>query len=73
MAIVILLGRWLDLYILVMPGTFGESPLIGIWELGPITGALGVFFWLVFRKFRSHNPLPSKDPYLQESLQLGHH
>ncbi len=68
MAVVILLGRWLDLYIMVMPATFGAEPRLGIWEIGPMVGALAVFFWMVFRSLAKRNLVPTRDPYLCESL-----
>ncbi len=73
MATVILIGRWLDLYIMVMPATFGEEPTLGLWEIGPMIGALALFFWLVFRALGKQALVPIKDPYLSESLpQEGH-
>jgi hypothetical protein len=68
MAVVILIGRWLDLYIMVMPATFGAEPLLGIWEIGPIVGVLALFFWIVFRSLGKRNLVPVQDPYLCESL-----
>ena len=67
-ALVILAGHWLDLYIMVMPVTFGPEPLFSIWEVGPIVGVLGLFFWLVLRKLQKQNLVPLNDPYLVESL-----
>ena len=67
--VVILIGRWLDLFILVMPVTFGPTPTLGLWELGPLTGMLALFFWAAFRALRKQpNPVPVNDPYLVESL-----
>ncbi len=67
--IIILLGRWLDLFIMVMPVTFGPTPTLGLWEIGPLTGLLAAFFWVAFRAFQKlPNPVPINDPYLVESL-----
>jgi hypothetical protein len=41
-AIVLVFGRWLDLYLVVTP-TFSEEPPLGLWEIGPPIGALGCF------------------------------
>ncbi|MEE8348671.1 MAG: hypothetical protein V3R94_03810 [Acidobacteriota bacterium] len=71
MAIVILVGRWLDLYIMVMPATFGAEPLLGIWEIGPMVGVLALFFWIVFRALGKRKLVPTRDPYLCESLPQG--
>ena len=68
MAVVILIGHWLDLYIMVMPATFGAEPRLGIWEVGPMVGVLAVFFWMVFRSLAKRSLVPTHDPYLCESL-----
>ena len=67
-AIVLLIGHWLDLYIMVMPATYGAAPTLSIWEIGPVVGILALFFWMVFRKLGKHNLTPVNDPYLVESL-----
>jgi hypothetical protein len=72
-ATVILMGRWLDLYIMVMPATLGQEPALGIWEVGPIAGAVALFFWLVFRTLGRHTLVPINDPYLCESLPQEQH
>jgi hypothetical protein len=67
-AIVVLLGRWLDLYSMIFPPFAPARPVFGVWEIGAILGAVGVF-WLVFRwAFRQAPPVPLRDPYLVESL-----
>jgi hypothetical protein len=45
-AVVMLLGHALDLYVVVAPAIHPEDPLIGPWELGPIVAclALGALF-----------------------------
>jgi hypothetical protein len=68
---VMLAGQAVHLYMLVGPGVVGASPVVGLWEIGPVVGALGLFFWLTLRGL-SHAPLvPSRDPDLAASL--GHH
>jgi len=72
-AIIILIGHWLDLFIMVMPVTFGPTPTLGLWEIGPFVGVMAVFFWAVFRALGRQSILPIRDPYLVESLpQLEH-
>jgi hypothetical protein len=67
-AIVVLLGRWLDLYLMIFPPSVPGRPVFGFWELGAVLGAVGVF-WLVVRwAFRQVQPVPLRDPYLVESL-----
>lgn len=41
-ALLLVFGRWLDLYLVVTP-TFSSEPLLGLWEFGPPIAALGGF------------------------------
>ena len=67
-SIVLLVGRWLDLYLMIMPPFSGGKPRIGIWEIGLAAGLVGVF-GLGFLAALGRAPLvPVKDPYLAESL-----
>jgi len=67
-AIVLLIGHWLDLYIMIMPALFGKQPIFGFWEIGLFLGFIALFFWAVLRRLTKHNLLPVNDPYLVESL-----
>ena len=40
---VVLLGRWLDVYLMVFPGVVGTSPTLGLWEIGLTVGGMGAF------------------------------
>ncbi len=72
-AVILLIGHWLDLYIMVMPAALGTEPVFGIWEIGPFVGMLAGAFWVVFHTLGKHNIVPVKDPYLVESLpELSH-
>jgi hypothetical protein len=67
-ATIILLGRWLDLYIMVFPATVGSTPVFGLWEAAGCGLAVGLFGWSFFRVFTKASPIPSGDPMLAESL-----
>ena len=67
-AIVVLLGHWLDLYIMIMPSIFAAEPVLGWWEIGIFAGMIAVFFLIVGTALQKQNLLPVKDPYLIESL-----
>jgi hypothetical protein len=67
-AIVVLIGRWVDLYVMVFPSTLGESPVFGIWEVASICCLLGTAGLLLLRSFAAAPPLPRNDPFLSESL-----
>lgn len=67
-AVVILIGQALNLYIMVCPPLVGPEPVYGIWELGPVVGAIAFFFWCTLRALAKAPIAPIGDRYLQESL-----
>lgn len=67
-AVVVLIGRWVDLYTMIFPTTIGAAPVFGLWEVAAICCLVGITGWLVFRSFASAPPVSGKDPYLAESL-----
>ncbi|MBZ0172263.1 MAG: hypothetical protein K8E66_07790 [Phycisphaerales bacterium] len=42
-AVVVLVGHWLDLYLMIMPGTGGHGPAFGIPEIAGVAGGFGLF------------------------------
>src|SRR3990172_11144061 len=64
----ILVGRWVDLYLMIFPPLVGDHPVFGVWEIGFMLGTGGVLFLALFRAFRSAPLVPVNDPYLAESL-----
>jgi len=64
----ILVGRWVDLYWMVMPPFTEGNPTFGIWEIGIALGAAGAFFLALFRALSSAPVVPLRDPLLPESL-----
>ena len=42
-AAIVLVGRWLDVYLMIFPAVVGETPRIGVWELGLTAGGIGAF------------------------------
>jgi hypothetical protein len=67
-ALVILLGRWLDLYLRIVPPFAGSKPVLGVWEISLTAGAVGLFVLLFFQALQKAPLVPLKDPYLAESL-----
>jgi hypothetical protein len=65
---VILVGRWVDLYLLILPPIVGEQPVFGVWEIGLMLGAAGLFFLALLHVLPKANPVPINDPFLSESL-----
>lgn len=68
-SLTLLLGRWLDLYLMIAPPSLGAQPRIGIWEIGAAAAAVGVFGLCFFAAFRKAPAVPVGDPYLAESVQ----
>jgi hypothetical protein len=68
-AILLLLGRLLDLYVMIYPPLVGGAPVFGLWEGGILAGGIGLFVLVFQRHFRQAHPLPACDPFLQQSLQ----
>jgi len=67
-AAVVLVGRWVDLYIMVFPATVGTTPVFGLWEVAGISLLVGAFGWLFFQAFAKASPVPTGDPLLGDSL-----
>jgi|GEM_PF-1568963 len=71
-AIIVLAGRWMDLYLMIMPPAHGATPLFGLWEIGPTIAMFGAFFYMMAAVLSKHPLFPINDPYLMESLPAEH-
>ncbi|MFT6865868.1 MAG: hypothetical protein ACJA08_000694 [Cyclobacteriaceae bacterium] len=68
---IILIGHWLDYYLMITPGTLGENGGFGFLELGLMFIYAGAFIYVVLNQL-SKVPLVAKNhPMLEESLH--HH
>jgi hypothetical protein len=67
-AILVLLGRALDLYLMIVPPFAGAEPVFGLWEAGALAGTVGVFALVAVWSLRQAPLVPIGDPYLPESL-----
>jgi hypothetical protein len=65
---VVLVGRWVDLYLMILPPFAGTVPVFGVWEVGVALGMAGIFFLAVIRGLEKAAVVPLRDPYLVESL-----
>lgn len=65
--IVILIGHYLNFFVMIMPGTVGESWFIGIPEISSILLILGLFIFIVFKAISSVPLLAKNNPYIKES------
>ncbi|MCC6699753.1 MAG: hypothetical protein IT365_29285 [Candidatus Hydrogenedentes bacterium] len=70
-AMLVLVGRWLDLYLMIYPSAFPDAPAFGLWEVGIALGTAGVIGGLILRALGRAALVPLKDLYLRESLH--HH
>jgi hypothetical protein len=69
--IIILCGHWLDVFLMVMPGTLGAHAGIGWIEIGTMLGFLGAFLFVTFSDLAKAALVPKNHPMLPESLH--HH
>ena len=66
-AILLLVGRAFDLFLLIQPGLY-ESPHFGVWEIAPLAATVPIAVIVLMRAFGRANPVPRQDPMLGESL-----
>jgi hypothetical protein len=67
-SIIVLVGRWLDLHLMIFPAVLGAPPRLGIWEIGLAAGAAGFFILALAQVLRAAPVVPVRDPQLVESL-----
>jgi hypothetical protein len=68
-AVLVLLGRWLDLYILVMPAKW-SSPRFGLIELGMAAGTAGLIYLVIVRGLSRAPLVPPHEPVI--AARRGH-
>lgn len=66
-SVVLLIGHWIDFYLMVMPGTMGAKAQIGFIEIGMTLGFIGLFLLVVLNAITKANLIPLNHPYLKES------
>jgi len=67
----LLLGHWLDLFLIIQPVFEPSAPRFGLWEIAPVAAGVALFVIVLRRGLAAADPVPQKDPYLEESLR--HH
>jgi VIT1/CCC1 family predicted Fe2+/Mn2+ transporter len=65
--VVILIGHYIDLFVMIMPGTVGGQWGFGIGEISGILFFIGLFIFATFSAFAKVNPLAKGSPFLHES------
>jgi hypothetical protein len=68
-SVIVIIGHWLDFYLVIMPGSAGEASGIGFLEIGLTIGFTGLFLWVIFRALTKASLVPVNHPYLKESLE----
>lgn len=67
-AIIILVGHWLDMYLMIMPGTVGSNYHFGWSEVGATAFFGGLFMFVVMRNLAASPLIAKNHPMLQEAL-----
>jgi hypothetical protein len=69
--IVILIGHWINSYLLFAPGTLKDHGHLGFTDLGIGLGFLGIFLLVVFRSLTTRSLNIKHHPFLDESKHLN--
>jgi hypothetical protein len=65
--IVILIGHYVDIYVMIMPATVGDQWFFGIPEISSILLILGIFIFVVFNALSKAPLLAKGNPFIKES------
>ena len=68
--VIIIIGHWLDVWLIVSPGTMHEHAHIGFFEVGLFLGFLGLFIFTILNTLSQAPLLVKNNPYLEESLHF---
>lgn len=64
---VILLGHYVDFFMMIMPATVGDRWFIGVSEIGSLLFFIGLFILVVFTALTKSPLLPKRNPLIEES------
>ncbi len=70
--IVILIGHWINSYLLFAPGTLHDHGHLGLVEIGMGIGFLGLFLRIVMKNLAERELDIKSHPFLDESIHLHH-
>ena len=65
--LILLIGHYIDIFVMVMPATVGTSWFIGLPEIGAMLFFLGLFIYVVFSALTKAPLLAKNNPFIEES------
>jgi hypothetical protein len=68
LALIVLIGHWLDYWLMIMPAAAGDKAGIGLLEVFMTIAYAGLFIFVLFRSLALYPLQVKNDPYLEESL-----
>ncbi len=68
--VLVFMGHWLDLYLMVTPGTMKAEGILNWFEIGLALGFLGLFVFVVLNTLSKAPLVVKQHPYLEESVHL---
>ncbi len=71
--IVLLIGHYIDVFVMIMPSTVGASWNFGIPEIGAILFFVGLFIYVGFNSLTKQPLLAKGNPYLEESKHFHYY
>lgn len=70
-SVAVILGHWLDFYLMVTPGVMKYDGGLGFMEIGTMLIFFAAFFWVTFSNLAKYPLIAKNHPTLEESLH--HH
>lgn len=65
--IIVLIGHYLDVFVMIMPATVGDRWFIGIPEISSILLFAGLFLYIIFNALTKAPLLVKRNPFIKES------
>jgi hypothetical protein len=65
--IIVLIGHYIDVFVMIMPSTVGDQWFIGISEISSVILVLGIFIYVVFNAMTKAPLLAKGSPFIKES------
>ena len=71
--IIILIGHYIDIFVMIMPATVGDQWAIGIPEISSVLLLLGGFIYIVFKALTKAPLMVKRNPFLKESKNFKYY